>query len=116
MCSGIEKALWRENGSTCETVNVSRGEAVTLRRLVSSVQKAASEELKASSKTSSESDDDIKIIVEPRRPGDVGGTFADVTKAKDLLDFEAKISLEEGVASVANWYNSDEYKKHYFKR
>ena len=54
-------------------------------------------------------------IVEPRRPGDVGGTFADVTKAKDLLDFEAKISLEEGVASVANWYNSDEYKKH-FKR
>ena len=113
--SGIEKALWRENGSTCETVNVSRGEAVTLRRLVSSVQKAASEELKASSKTSSESDDDIKIIVEPRRPGDVGGTFADVTKAKDLLDFEAKISLEEGVASVANWYNSDEYKKH-FKR
>jgi UDP-glucuronate 4-epimerase len=115
VCSGIEKALWRENGSTCETVNVSRGEAVTLRRLVSSVQKAASEELKASSKTSSESDDDIKIIVEPRRPGDVGGTFADVTKAKDLLDFEAKISLEEGVASVANWYNSDEYKKH-FKR
>lgn len=116
VCSGIESALWRENGSTCETVNVSRGEAVTLRRLVSSVQKAASEELKASSKTSSESDDDIKIIVEPRRPGDVGGTFADVTKAKDLLDFEAKISLEEGVASVANWYNSDEYKKHYFKR
>ena len=115
VCSGIKKALWRANGSTCETVNVSRGEAVTLRRLVSSVQKAASEELKASSKTSSESDDDIKIIVEPRRPGDVGGTFADVTKAKDLLDFEAKISLEEGVASVANWYNSDEYKKH-FKR
>ena len=39
-----------------------------------------------------------------------------MTKAKDLFDFEAKISLEEGVASVANWYNSDEYKKHYFKR
>lgn len=116
VCSGIEKALWRENGSTCETVNVSRGEAVSLRRLVSSVQKAASEELKASSPSSSEPDDDIKIIVEPRRPGDVGGTFADVTKAKDLLDFEAKISLEEGVASVAKWYNSDEYKKHYFKR
>ena len=89
---------------------------MTLRRLVSSVQKAASEELKASSPSSTESGDDIKIIVEPRRPGDVGGTFADVTKAKDLFDFEAKISLEEGVGRVAKWYNSDEYKKHYFKR
>ena len=30
VCSGIEKALWREKGSTCEAVNISRGEAVTL--------------------------------------------------------------------------------------
>jgi UDP-glucuronate 4-epimerase len=104
VCSGIEKALWREKGSTCEAINISRGEAVSLRRLMTSVQRAASEELKSSS------DDDVKIVVEPKRPGDVGGTFADVSKAKNLLDWEAEISLEEGLASVAKWYNSAESK------
>ena len=107
VCSGIEKALWREKGSTCETVNISRGEAVTLGRLVSAVQKAASDELKSST-----SDDAVVIEKLPKRPGDVGGTFADVTKAKLLLDFEAKISLEDGIASVAKWYNSDEAKQY----
>ena len=106
VCSGIEKALWREKGSTCETVNISRGEAVTLGRLVSAVQKAASDELKSTS------DDAVVIEKLPKRPGDVGGTFADVTKAKFLLDFEAKISLEDGIASVAKWYNSDEAKQY----
>ena len=104
VCSGIEKALWREKGSTCEAINISRGEAVSLRRLMTSVQRAASEELKSSS------DDDVKIVVEPKRPGDVGGTYADVSKAKNLLDWEAEISLEEGLASVAKWYNSAESK------
>ena len=107
VCSGIEKALWRGKGSTCETVNISRGEAVTLGRLVSAVQKAASDELKSST-----SDDAVVIEKLPKRPGDVGGTFADVTKAKLLLDFEAKISLEDGIASVAKWYNSDEAKQY----
>ena len=106
VCSGIEKALWREKGSTCETVNISRGEAVTLGRLVSAVQKAASDELKSTS------DDAVVIEKLPKRPGDVDGTFADVTKAKLLLDFEAKISLEDGIASVAKWYNSDEAKQY----
>lgn len=104
VCSGIEKALWREKGSTCEAINISRGEAVSLRRLMTSVQRAASEELKSSS------ENDVKIVVEPKRPGDVGGTFADVSKAKNLLDWEAEISLEEGLASVAKWYNSAESK------
>ena len=60
VCSGIEKALWREKGSTCEAVNISRGEAVTLGRLVSAVQKAASDELKSST-----SDDAVVIEKAP---------------------------------------------------
>ena len=80
---------------------------MTLGRLVSAVQKAASDELKSST-----SDDAVVIEKLPKRPGDVGGTFADVTKAKLLLDFEAKISLEDGIASVAKWYNSDEAKQY----
>ena len=79
---------------------------MTLGRLVSAVQKAASDELKSTS------DDAVVIEKLPKRPGDVGGTFADVTRAKFLLDFEAKISLEDGIASVAKWYNSDEAKQY----
>ena len=61
VCSGIEKALWREKGSTCETVNISRGGG-DFRRLVSAVQKAASDELKSTS------DDAVVIEKLPKRP------------------------------------------------
>lgn len=40
----------------------------------------------------------------PMQPGDVPQTFADTTKAKKLLDFEAKTTLKEGIDSFVTWY------------
>ena len=40
----------------------------------------------------------------PMQDGDVYATFADTSKAKALLGFSAKVSVEEGVKTFADWY------------
>ncbi len=40
----------------------------------------------------------------PMQQGDVFETYADTSKAKELLGFEAKTSLEKGIQAFTNWY------------
>jgi len=40
----------------------------------------------------------------PMQDGDVYETYADTTKAKELLGFSAKVSVEDGVQTFAKWY------------
>ncbi len=40
----------------------------------------------------------------PMQLGDVYETYADITKAKTLLGFEPKISIEEGIGKFVQWY------------
>ena len=42
----------------------------------------------------------------PMQAGDVHQTYADITKARELLGFEPKTSVEEGIAHFAEWYKS----------
>jgi len=41
----------------------------------------------------------------PMQPGEIQVTFADVEKAKRLLGYSPKTSLEEGMAKFLGWYN-----------
>ena len=41
--------------------------------------------------------------VEPQ-PGDVSITYADITKAKRLLNYQPKIEMEEGIKKFVEWY------------
>ncbi len=43
------------------------------------------------------------IVQRPEQPGDVPQTFADVHKAKRLLDWEPQTPLQEGLAKYAEW-------------
>lgn len=47
----------------------------------------------------------------PMQPGDVPQTFADTTKAKELLGFEAKVGVKEGLSAFVEWYR-EYYKDH----
>ncbi|PJA01416.1 hypothetical protein COX74_02865, partial [bacterium (Candidatus Gribaldobacteria) CG_4_10_14_0_2_um_filter_41_16] len=38
------------------------------------------------------------------QPGDLTTTWADITKAKKLLDWRPAISLEDGIAKFVDWY------------
>ena len=40
------------------------------------------------------------------RPGDIRHSFADVSKAAELLQFESQISLVEGLHATINWYRA----------
>jgi len=42
------------------------------------------------------------------RSGDIRHCYADVSHAEEYLDFEAEVSLEEGLAELVSWgLNSD---------
>ena len=45
----------------------------------------------------------IKVF-EPMQEGDVVKTFANIEKLKDWIQFQPKVSIEEGVRNFANWY------------
>eukprot|EP00970_Alexandrium_tamarense_P010788 scaffold2225_cov198-Alexandrium_tamarense.AAC.7 len=44
----------------------------------------------------------IKLL--PEQPGDVPFTNADVSKAKRLLGYESKVTMEEGIKRTVAWY------------
>lgn len=45
-----------------------------------------------------------KINVVPRPSVDVDSTWADISKARRLLDWQPRIDLESGIHGVVNWY------------
>ncbi len=45
-----------------------------------------------------------KVQVSERPAADVDSTWADITKARRLLDWQPEIDLERGIAGAANWY------------
>lgn len=40
----------------------------------------------------------------PEQPGDVERTCADISKAKELLGYNPKVTFEEGIARTTAWY------------
>ena len=47
-----------------------------------------------------------KIKTLPMQPGDVDKTYADISKAKELLNYEPKTSFKEGIEKFFEWYKS----------
>jgi UDP-glucuronate 4-epimerase len=50
-----------------------------------------------------------KALVEllPIQPGDVSGTNADLSKARNLLGYSPKTSFEEGIKNFIQWFKTD---------
>ena len=45
-----------------------------------------------------------EIIQEPMPQGDVPVTYADITKAKELLNYSPETTIEEGMERFVSWY------------
>lgn len=73
-----------------EIFNLARGECVELNDFITEIEK----NLKKKSK---------KVML-PMQQGDVPETSAATTKAKQMLGYEPKISIRDGVKSFVNWY------------
>ena len=52
-------------------------------------------------------DKKAQIEMHPRHPADMLTNQADVSKAREVLGWEAKVSLEEGVQKLVDWYQKE---------
>jgi dTDP-L-rhamnose 4-epimerase len=51
-------------------------------------------------------EDIVPQIAGKYRAGDIRHCFADITKARQLLEYQPNISLEEGLAELVGWLSS----------
>lgn len=89
---GIEKSIKyvEENTNVYEVLNLGNSSPVTLKEMIDTIAKVLNVE--------------PKIEQLPMQPGDVDRTFADVSKAKDLIGYEPKTSFEKGIEKFVKWY------------
>ena len=78
-----------------EIINLGNNKPVQLRYFISLVEKNLKKKAK------------IKKL--PIPPGDVNITFADLSKAKKLLNYNPKVSIEEGLKKTIDWYKKNMY-------
>lgn len=48
-----------------------------------------------------------KLLAQPMPPGDVFQTYADISKAKQLLDYQPKTSFRDGLAKFVEWFKME---------
>lgn len=48
--------------------------------------------------------EDLEVIYEDERAGDIKHSLADVSKGKEMIGYEPLVSFEEGLAATVKWY------------
>jgi UDP-glucuronate 4-epimerase len=86
--SGVVAAVDRRLGY--EVINIGRGEPVLVVDFVKSLEKLAGKH--------------APLTSEPMMRADVSYTFANIDKAKKLLDYNPTVSVEEGVKHFYDWF------------
>lgn len=70
-------------------INIGSGVGVTVKEFIFAFQNVTGEK--------------INIIYTDRRPGDVGGSYANVSRAKNTIEWEAKSTLEDAIIDAIRW-------------
>ena len=89
--AGVRAAIDYDQ-SKFEIINLGESRTVELRELISLLEEAL--------------DQTAKIDRQPMQPGDVPQTFADITKARGLLNYDPQTQIEEGIARFVEWFRS----------
>jgi len=91
--------LLLEKHAECDPVNIGYGTAVTVKQIISIILKAADHEA-------------AKLEFDTTKPSTIPFRMVDTAKARKLLGFEPKVSLEEGLTETVRWYRSLPQNKH----
>lgn len=86
---GVLSAV-KYNQSVFEIINLGNSYAVTLQQLVSAIEEVVGKK--------------AMIDHQPEQAGDVPQTFADITKAKRLLNYQPETELKEGLKNFYEWF------------
>lgn len=99
--NGIEKSCKYilENKNVYEILNLGNSSPTSLKEMINTIAKVLNTEPK------------IKRL--PMQPGDVDRTYANISKAKELLGYEPETSFEEGINKFVEWYKQN--KELYYK-
>ena len=88
IAAGVIAAADRRLGY--EVINIGRGEPVLLADFVRSLEALAGKS--------------ARLVPAPMMDADIAYTYADITKARKLLDYEPRVSVDEGVRRFYDWY------------
>lgn len=94
--AGVRAAIDYQQ-SNYEVVNLGESRTVKLSELISLLEKAL--------------DRHAEIDWQPPQPGDVPQTFADITKARRLLDYNPQTQIEAGIAKFVEWFRQNQSDK-----
>jgi len=86
--NGVLKALQANIGF--EVINIGNSNPVKLLDFIGVIEKLLGKK--------------ANILHEAEQPGDMGATFAGMSKAEKLLDFKPTTSVEQGMAEFIKWY------------
>lgn len=91
--SGITAALKLKNPHF-NIINLGNSSPVPLRKFIAAIESTVGK----------------KAILRPKLlpPGDVNTTYADISRAKKLLNWQPKTSLQKGILKLWNWYRKDQ--------
>lgn len=76
-------------GAESAVINLGTGAGVTVRELVAAFEKVYGKP--------------VPVVEGPPRPGDAVGAYANVDKAREVLGWSAKLTLEDAIASALAW-------------
>ena len=94
LANGHVKAVdWALKNTGCEAINLGTGNGVSVLQLKDAFQKASNIE--------------IPFVIDPRRPGDPDEVYANADKAKKLLGWEAKKTIEDMCADTWRWQSTN---------
>jgi len=92
LVDGFIRAIDRPLGY--RIINLGEHEVTTLRELIDLIADATGKE--------------PIIDPQPMQPGDVPRTYADVARAKELLGYQTRVSMGEGIRRFVEWYRATE--------
>ena len=90
--AGVRAAIDYDK-SSYEVINLGESRTVELRELISLLEKEL----------------DLKAVInqQPRQPGDVPQTFADISKARRLLGYDPQTQIEAGIRLFVDWFREN---------
>jgi len=87
--SGVVAAIERVNAGEYELINLGGTRTISLSTLIATIERVVGRT--------------AKIVCLPEQPGDVPITFADIERARSLLDYSPTTTTEVGVARYWEW-------------
>ncbi len=94
LADGHVKAVnWALNNEGCEAINLGTGNGISVLQLRNAFMEASGA--------------DVPYVVDPRRPGDLAEVYADASKAREFLGWEAKRGVKEMCEDSWRWQKNN---------